>query len=80
VGKFTVYQFIASAAATIAQSLLSFDLLLSPHVQIVDAREASGAEAQDDQGDERRDELGAFWLYVEGAGQGPSRWSRLQQR
>jgi hypothetical protein len=35
------------------QSLHSFHLLLSPRAQIVDARKASGAEAQDDQGDER---------------------------
>jgi hypothetical protein len=59
------------------QSLLSFDLLLSPHAQIVDAREASGTEAQDDQGDERRDELGTFCLYTEGAGEGPSGWPCL---
>jgi hypothetical protein len=46
------------------QSLRSFHLLLSPRAQIVDARETSGAEAQDDQGDECRDELGAFCLYA----------------
>jgi hypothetical protein len=61
------------------QSLLSFDLLLGPHAQIVDVREASGAEAQDDEGDERRKELGAFCLHAEGARQGPSGWPRLQR-
>jgi hypothetical protein len=37
------------------QSLCSSDLLHSPCAQIVDAREAPGAEEKDDQGDERRD-------------------------
>jgi hypothetical protein len=59
------------------QSLCSFHLLLSPHAQIVDAHETPGAEAQDDQGDERRDELGAFCLYAEGAEQGPNGGSCL---
>jgi hypothetical protein len=37
------------------QSLRSLDLPHSPRAQIADAREAPGVEAQDDQGDERRD-------------------------
>jgi hypothetical protein len=56
------------------RSLLSFDLMLSPLAQIVDAREASSAKAQDDQGEKRRNELGTFCLYAEGVGEGPSRW------
>jgi hypothetical protein len=48
------------------QSLRSFALLFIPRAQIIDAREAPSAETQDDQGDERRDELGAFCLYAEG--------------
>ena len=60
------------------QSLRSFALLLSPRVQIVDVREAPSAETQDDQGDERLDQLGAFCLYAEGTEQGPNGWSRLR--
>jgi hypothetical protein len=60
------------------QCLRSFDLLLSPRAQIVDAREAPSAETQDDQGDECCDQLGTFCLYAEGAGQGLSGWSRLR--
>jgi hypothetical protein len=42
--------------------LRTSDLLHSPRAQIIDAREASGTEEQDDQGEncERRDQLGAF--------------------
>jgi hypothetical protein len=42
------------------QSLHSIALLFSPRAHIIDAREAPSADTQDDQGDERRDELGAF--------------------
>jgi hypothetical protein len=49
------------------QSLRSIALLLSPHSQIVDAREAPSTETQDDQGDERLDQLGAFCLHAEGS-------------
>jgi hypothetical protein len=59
------------------QSLRSFNLLLSPRAQIIDAREAPSAETQDDQGDERLNQLGAFCLHAEGTEQGPNRWSRL---
>jgi hypothetical protein len=60
------------------QSLLSFNLLLSPLAQIVDAREASGTKAQDEQGEERRNELGTYYLYAEGVGESPSGWPHLQ--
>jgi hypothetical protein len=60
------------------QSLRSFDLLLSPHAQIIDAHEAPSAKTQDDQGDECLDQLGVFCLYAEGTKQGPNRWSHLQ--
>jgi hypothetical protein len=60
------------------QSLHSIALLLSPHAQIVDAREAPSAETQDDQGDERLDQLGAFFLHAEGSEQGLNGGSRLQ--
>jgi hypothetical protein len=59
------------------QSLRSIALLFSPHAQIIDAREAPSAETQDDQGDERRDKLGAFCLHAEGTEQGPNGGSRL---
>jgi hypothetical protein len=56
------------------QSLHTSDLLHSPRAQSVDAHEASGAEEQDDQGEdcERHDQLGAFCLHTEGSEQGPS--------
>jgi hypothetical protein len=60
------------------QSLRSIALLLSPRAQIVDAHEALSAETQDDQGDERLDQLGAFCLYAEGSEQGSNGGSRLQ--
>jgi hypothetical protein len=56
------------------QSLHTSDLLHSPRAQILDAREASGAEEQDDQGEdcERRDQLGALRVQAKGSGEGPS--------
>jgi hypothetical protein len=68
---------LLSPPPLLLQSLRSFDLLLSPRAQIVDAREAPSAETQDDQGDECLDQLGAFCLYAEGTEQGLNRWSRL---
>jgi hypothetical protein len=59
-------------------SLHSIAHLLSPRAQIVDAREALSAETQDDQGDERLDQLGAFCLHVEGSEQGSNGGSHLQ--
>jgi hypothetical protein len=54
--------------------LRTSDLLHSPRAQILDAREASVAEKQDDQGEdwERRDQLGALRVQAKGSGEGPS--------
>jgi hypothetical protein len=56
------------------QPMCTSDLLRSPRAQILDAREASGVEEQDDQGEdwERRDQLGALRVQTEGSGEGPS--------
>jgi hypothetical protein len=62
VGKFTIYQFLASAAATIVATLRTSELLHNPRVQAVDARQDLCAEEQDGQepNGKLRDQLGAF--------------------
>jgi hypothetical protein len=62
VGKFTIYQFLASAAATIVATLRTSELLHSPRVQAIDARQDLCAEEQDGQepNGKLHDELGAF--------------------
>jgi hypothetical protein len=54
-GKSLFTSSLLSPPPPLLQSLRPSDLLHSPRAQIIDAHEASGAEEQDDQGDERRD-------------------------
>jgi hypothetical protein len=62
VGKFTIYQFLAFAAATIVATLHTSELLHSPRAQAVNARQDLCAEEQDGQepNGELCDQLGAF--------------------
>jgi hypothetical protein len=69
---------LLSMPPPLLQSLCSIALLLSPRAQIVDAREAPSVETQDDQGNERLDQLGAFYLHTEGSEQSSNGGSRLQ--